>query len=92
MVVSYVKEKSCTPLNLVFFVMDRHTDVEGDSMGGPRQHPPPGSRWGDERPEDSDNQRNVRQTGQAGIHIPVTITSPPGETTLIPSQCQAKHV
>uniref|UniRef100_A0AAR2LUR3 Voltage-dependent N-type calcium channel subunit alpha n=1 Tax=Pygocentrus nattereri TaxID=42514 RepID=A0AAR2LUR3_PYGNA len=44
----------------------------------------PGHRWGLEKPEDSDNQRNVSRTGGLGVHIPVTITSPPGETTLIP--------
>ncbi|KAL2092226.1 hypothetical protein ACEWY4_012024 [Coilia grayii] len=60
----------------------RPTDGEGDSVGAPMQQPPPGSGW--ERVEDSDNQRNVKQTSQIGIHIPVTITSPPGETTLIP--------
>ncbi|TSV94899.1 Voltage-dependent N-type calcium channel subunit alpha-1B [Bagarius yarrelli] len=42
-----------------------------------------GNRWGLEKPEDSDNQRNVSRTGGLGVHIPVTITSPPGETTLI---------
>ncbi|KAL7391742.1 hypothetical protein ABVT39_013973 [Epinephelus coioides] len=43
-----------------------------------------GSIWPPDQPEDSDNQRNVRRTGQTSIQIPpVTITSPPGETTLI---------
>uniref|UniRef100_A0AAQ5YEZ5 Voltage-dependent N-type calcium channel subunit alpha n=1 Tax=Amphiprion ocellaris TaxID=80972 RepID=A0AAQ5YEZ5_AMPOC len=42
-----------------------------------------------DRPEDSDNQRNVRRTGQTSIQVPpLTITSPPGETTCIQSQCQ----
>ncbi|XP_054867189.1 calcium channel, voltage-dependent, N type, alpha 1B subunit, a isoform X5 [Amphiprion ocellaris] len=37
-----------------------------------------------DRPEDSDNQRNVRRTGQTSIQVPpLTITSPPGETTCI---------
>ncbi|XP_062400013.1 calcium channel, voltage-dependent, N type, alpha 1B subunit, a [Sardina pilchardus] len=62
----------------------RHTDVDGDSLGDLRQQPTPGSQWGGDRAEDSDNQRNVKQTSQPGGHIPVTITSPPGETTLIP--------
>ncbi|XP_051517883.1 voltage-dependent N-type calcium channel subunit alpha-1B-like [Myxocyprinus asiaticus] len=37
-----------------------------------------------EKPEDSDNKRNAGQTGGMSTHIPVTVTSPPGETTLIP--------
>uniref|UniRef100_A0A8D3B8M5 Voltage-dependent N-type calcium channel subunit alpha n=1 Tax=Scophthalmus maximus TaxID=52904 RepID=A0A8D3B8M5_SCOMX len=37
-----------------------------------------------DRPEDSDNQRNVRRSGQTSGQVPpVTVTSPPGETTLI---------
>ncbi|XP_006803553.1 voltage-dependent N-type calcium channel subunit alpha-1B isoform X1 [Neolamprologus brichardi] len=39
--------------------------------------------------EDADNQKNSTRASQAGlnsnaIHIPVTITAPPGETTIIP--------
>uniref|UniRef100_I3JBE0 Voltage-dependent N-type calcium channel subunit alpha n=1 Tax=Oreochromis niloticus TaxID=8128 RepID=I3JBE0_ORENI len=42
------------------------------------------THWPPDHIEDSDNQRNVRRTGQTSIQIPpVTITSPPGETTLI---------
>ncbi|XP_075993878.1 voltage-dependent N-type calcium channel subunit alpha-1B-like isoform X2 [Genypterus blacodes] len=42
-----------------------------------------------EKQEDADNQRNSTRAGQArlssnAIHIPVTITAPPGETTIIP--------
>uniref|UniRef100_A0AAR2JTS2 Voltage-dependent N-type calcium channel subunit alpha n=1 Tax=Pygocentrus nattereri TaxID=42514 RepID=A0AAR2JTS2_PYGNA len=48
--------------------------------------------WGLEKPEDSDNQRNVSRTGGLGVHIPVTITSPPGETTLIPSNIDSETV
>uniref|UniRef100_A0A3Q4N8Y3 Voltage-dependent N-type calcium channel subunit alpha n=1 Tax=Neolamprologus brichardi TaxID=32507 RepID=A0A3Q4N8Y3_NEOBR len=41
--------------------------------------------------EDADNQKNSTRASQAGlnsnaIHIPVTITAPPGETTIIPSE------
>ncbi|KAM6965215.1 calcium channel, voltage-dependent, N type, alpha 1B subunit, a [Aplochiton taeniatus] len=77
---------------------DRYVDSEGDSLVmSPQQQGPGGSRWPTDRPEDSDNQRNVRRTGQTADHIPpltitsppghippLTITSPPGETTLIP--------
>ncbi|XP_040915486.1 voltage-dependent N-type calcium channel subunit alpha-1B isoform X3 [Toxotes jaculatrix] len=42
-----------------------------------------------EKQEDADNQKNSTRASQAGlnssaIHIPVTITAPPGETTIIP--------
>ncbi|XP_071401812.1 calcium channel, voltage-dependent, N type, alpha 1B subunit, a, partial [Centroberyx affinis] len=62
---------------------DRFGDSEGDSLAiSPQQG---GPNWPSDRAEDSDNRRNVRRTGQTSIHIPpVTITSPPGETTLIP--------
>lgn len=45
-----------------------------------------------EKQEDADNLKNSTRASQAGlnsnaIHIPVTITAPPGETTLIPSEC-----
>uniref|UniRef100_A0A8C8K9N2 Voltage-dependent N-type calcium channel subunit alpha n=1 Tax=Oncorhynchus tshawytscha TaxID=74940 RepID=A0A8C8K9N2_ONCTS len=64
---------------------DRYVESEGDSMATSTQQDPGDQRWGTEIPEDSDNQRNVRRTGRTAIHIPpVTITSPPGETTLIP--------
>lgn len=45
----------------------------------------------EEKQEDADNQKNSTRASQAGlnsntIHIPVTITAPPGETTIIPSR------
>ncbi|KAM7092323.1 voltage-dependent N-type calcium channel subunit alpha-1B isoform 6-T6 [Molossus nigricans] len=45
----------------------------------------------EEQPEDADNQRNVTRMGSqpsdpsATVHIPVSLTSPPGETTVVPS-------
>ncbi|XP_030647621.1 calcium channel, voltage-dependent, N type, alpha 1B subunit, a [Chanos chanos] len=62
----------------------RHMESEGDSLAITPQQAPVGNRWGLDKAEDSDNQRNVNRTGQMGVHIPVTITSPPGDTTLIP--------
>uniref|UniRef100_A0A7N6BGV2 Voltage-dependent N-type calcium channel subunit alpha n=1 Tax=Anabas testudineus TaxID=64144 RepID=A0A7N6BGV2_ANATE len=60
---------------------DRFGDSEGESLA---VFPQQGSGWPPDQPEDSDNQNNVRQTGQASIQIPpVTVTSPPGGTTLI---------
>lgn len=45
-----------------------------------------------EQPEDADNQKNVTRMGQpsldktATVNIPVTVTAPPGDTTIIPSE------
>uniref|UniRef100_A0A3B4CY60 Voltage-dependent N-type calcium channel subunit alpha n=1 Tax=Pygocentrus nattereri TaxID=42514 RepID=A0A3B4CY60_PYGNA len=69
-----------------------HTEMGGDSPAATPQQPTVGNRWGLEKPEDSDNQRNVSRTGGLGVHIPVTITSPPGETTLIPSNIDSETV
>uniref|UniRef100_A0A8C7L9L3 Voltage-dependent N-type calcium channel subunit alpha n=1 Tax=Oncorhynchus kisutch TaxID=8019 RepID=A0A8C7L9L3_ONCKI len=64
---------------------NRYVESEGDSLAISPQQDPGDQRWGTEGPEDSDNQRNVRRTGQTAVNIPpVTITPPPGETTLIP--------
>ncbi|XP_047674781.1 calcium channel, voltage-dependent, N type, alpha 1B subunit, a isoform X11 [Tachysurus fulvidraco] len=62
---------------------NRQTELGGDMLPAPSQQLAVGNRWGLEKPEDSDNQRNVSRIGGLGVHIPVTITSPPGETTLI---------
>ncbi|GLD52431.1 voltage-dependent N-type calcium channel subunit alpha-1B isoform X3 [Lates japonicus] len=63
---------------------DRCGDSEGESLAISHQQGSGGSNWPPDQPEDSDNQRNVRQSGQTSIQIPpVTVTSPPGETTLI---------
>lgn len=67
--------------------------MEGDWLAitpQPSQPPPAGQRWAGEKVEDSDNQRNIKRTGQMGmgpntVHIPVTVTSPPGETLAISS-------
>ncbi|KAF6269198.1 calcium voltage-gated channel subunit alpha1 B [Rhinolophus ferrumequinum] len=45
----------------------------------------------EEQPEDADNQRNVTRMGSqppdpsAAVQVPVTLTGPPGETTVVPS-------
>ncbi|XP_029294653.1 calcium channel, voltage-dependent, N type, alpha 1B subunit, a [Cottoperca gobio] len=63
---------------------DRSGDSEGESLALSPQQGSGGANWPTDQPEDSDNQRNVRRTGQTSIQIPpVTITSPPGDTTLI---------
>ncbi|XP_024115896.1 calcium channel, voltage-dependent, N type, alpha 1B subunit, a isoform X2 [Oryzias melastigma] len=59
-------------------------DSGGESLAVSPQQDSEGTKCLPDRPEDSDNQRNVRQTGQTSIHVPpVTVTSPPGDTTLI---------
>uniref|UniRef100_A0A8C4HJW2 Voltage-dependent N-type calcium channel subunit alpha n=1 Tax=Dicentrarchus labrax TaxID=13489 RepID=A0A8C4HJW2_DICLA len=63
--------------------VERFGDSEGESLAISPQQGSGGTDWPADRPEDSDNQRNVKRTGQTSIHIPpVTVTSPPGETTL----------
>ncbi|KAJ8339453.1 hypothetical protein SKAU_G00362390 [Synaphobranchus kaupii] len=67
----------------------RHTDTEGRSTATSPSQPPLGQLSAWDKQEDSDNQKNLSRTGQGGlstnaIHIPVTITPPPGENTIIP--------
>ncbi|XP_043095535.1 calcium channel, voltage-dependent, N type, alpha 1B subunit, a isoform X6 [Puntigrus tetrazona] len=62
----------------------RHTDMGGDSLAVNPHQPSVWNRRCHEKPEDLDNKQNIGQTGGMGTHIPVTVTSPPGETTLIP--------
>ncbi|XP_072517638.1 voltage-dependent N-type calcium channel subunit alpha-1B isoform X2 [Salminus brasiliensis] len=62
---------------------DRLTDTEGEGMGSPPQSPTD-PQAGGERQEDSDNLKNSTRAGSSSVNIPVTITAPPGETTIIP--------
>ncbi|XP_040011264.1 calcium channel, voltage-dependent, N type, alpha 1B subunit, a [Xiphias gladius] len=63
---------------------DKFGDSDGESLAISPQQGSGGANWPPDQLEDSDNQRNVRRTGQTSIQIPpVTVTSPPGETTLI---------
>ncbi|KAI1900540.1 hypothetical protein AGOR_G00050980 [Albula goreensis] len=71
-------------------VHHRHIDTEGDPQAVTPLQPAQGHKCPRDKPEDSDNQRNVKRTGQMGIntntvHIPVTITAPSEETTTIPT-------
>ncbi|XP_060927000.1 calcium channel, voltage-dependent, N type, alpha 1B subunit, a [Limanda limanda] len=62
----------------------RFGDSEGESLAISPQQGSGGGDWPPDRPEDSDNQRNVRKTDQTSSHIPpVKVACPPGETTLI---------
>ncbi|XP_041825615.1 voltage-dependent N-type calcium channel subunit alpha-1B [Melanotaenia boesemani] len=65
---------------------ERQPDAEEDSLAC---SPMRSSMTLSEKQEDADNQKNSTRASQAGlnsnaIHIPVTITAPPGETTIIP--------
>uniref|UniRef100_A0A8C7KNS6 Voltage-dependent N-type calcium channel subunit alpha n=1 Tax=Oncorhynchus kisutch TaxID=8019 RepID=A0A8C7KNS6_ONCKI len=69
---------------------DRQTDSQGESLATSPVQPPTGLQAG-EKQEDADNQKNRHRASQAGlnsntVHIPVTITAPSRETTIIPSQ------
>uniref|UniRef100_A0A8B9JH13 Calcium channel, voltage-dependent, N type, alpha 1B subunit, b n=1 Tax=Astyanax mexicanus TaxID=7994 RepID=A0A8B9JH13_ASTMX len=59
------------------------TDIEGDGLGSPPQSPTD-PQAGEERQEDSDNLKNSTRAGSTAVNIPVTVTAPPGETTIIP--------
>uniref|UniRef100_A0AAX7V4N8 Voltage-dependent N-type calcium channel subunit alpha n=1 Tax=Astatotilapia calliptera TaxID=8154 RepID=A0AAX7V4N8_ASTCA len=66
---------------IFFFSREMEPDAEEESFTCSAQQPT----------EDVDNQKNSTRASQAGlnsnaIHIPVTITAPPGETTIIPSE------
>ncbi|XP_052381584.1 voltage-dependent N-type calcium channel subunit alpha-1B-like isoform X1 [Oncorhynchus keta] len=67
---------------------DRQTDSQGESLATSPVQPPAGLQAG-EKQEDADNQKNSHRASQAGlnsntVHIPVTITAPSRETTIIP--------
>ncbi|XP_067376954.1 calcium channel, voltage-dependent, N type, alpha 1B subunit, a [Channa argus] len=63
---------------------DKFADSEGESLAISPQLGIGEGIWPPERPEDSGNQSNIMQTGQTSIQIPpLTVTSPPGETTHI---------
>ncbi|XP_029940538.1 voltage-dependent N-type calcium channel subunit alpha-1B isoform X2 [Salarias fasciatus] len=68
---------------------ERQTDAEEDGLAGSPLQPMRSGLSLAEKQEDADNQKNSTRASQAGlnsnaIHIPVTITAPPGETTVIP--------
>ncbi|XP_051959881.1 voltage-dependent N-type calcium channel subunit alpha-1B [Xyrauchen texanus] len=57
----------------------RHIEMGEDSVAtSPLQSPT------EEKQEDTDNPKNSTRVGPTGVNIPVTITAPPGETTIIP--------
>ncbi|XP_045064001.1 probable voltage-dependent N-type calcium channel subunit alpha-1B [Coregonus clupeaformis] len=67
---------------------DRQLDAQGESLATSPVQPSAGLQAG-EKQEDADNQKNSHRASQAGlnsntVHIPVTITALPRETTIIP--------
>ncbi|XP_017163319.1 voltage-dependent N-type calcium channel subunit alpha-1B-like isoform X4 [Poecilia reticulata] len=68
---------------------DRQAETEDSSLAGSPLQLKRSSLTPSEKQEDADNQKNSTRASQAAlnsnaIHIPVTITAPPGETTIIP--------
>ncbi|XP_051268614.1 voltage-dependent N-type calcium channel subunit alpha-1B isoform X1 [Dicentrarchus labrax] len=68
---------------------ERQPDAVEDGFASSPLRPMRSSLSLGEKQEDADNQKNSTRASQAGlnsntIHIPVTITAPPGETTIIP--------
>ncbi|XP_074546394.1 voltage-dependent N-type calcium channel subunit alpha-1B isoform X4 [Halichoeres trimaculatus] len=67
---------------------ERHPDAEEDGLASSPLQPMRSTLSLGEKQEDADNQKNSSRASQAlnsnAIHIPVTITAPPGETTIIP--------
>ncbi|KAJ0057625.1 hypothetical protein NL108_011110, partial [Boleophthalmus pectinirostris] len=61
---------------------DSEADVDQDPASSPGKAPHSSPSLGDKQ-EDEDNRKNSTRAGNA-IHIPVTITAPPGETTIVP--------
>lgn len=85
---SFYREKDCETKS--FLLRERPADTEDDSLAGSPLQPKRSSLTPSEKQEDADNQKNSTRASQAGlnsnaIHVPVTITAPPGETTIIPS-------
>ncbi|XP_045922259.1 voltage-dependent N-type calcium channel subunit alpha-1B isoform X3 [Micropterus dolomieu] len=68
---------------------ERQSDADEDGLASSPLQPVWSNLSLGEKQEDADNQKNSTRASQAGlnsnaIHIPVTITAPPGETTIIP--------
>lgn len=81
----------CDTIHKTPFDRERHRDAEEDGLdSSPLQAMRSNLSLG-EKQEDADNQKNSTRASQAGlnsntVHIPVTITAPPGETTIIASE------
>ena len=75
----------------IFFFRERQPDADEDSLTSSPSYPLHDSLTLSAKQEDADNQKNSSRASQAGlnsnaVHIPVTVTAPPGDTTIIPSK------
>lgn len=79
----------------IFGCREPHCDLEASGvMGVGPVHTLPSTclQKVEEQPEDADNQRNVTRMGSqppdpsTAVQVPVTLTGPPGETTVVPSE------
>lgn len=81
--------------NLLFCLRENQCEIEASGSVSVPVHTLPSTylQKVPEQPEDADNQKNVTRMIQppldktTTVNIPVTITAPPGETTVIPSEC-----
>lgn len=82
----------CDEIN-ISLPREKTPDAQEDGLASTPLQAMRGGLTAGEKQEDADNLKNSTRASQAGlnsnaIHIPVTITAPPGETTLIPSECR----
>ncbi|XP_068617016.1 voltage-dependent N-type calcium channel subunit alpha-1B-like [Brachionichthys hirsutus] len=81
---STVKKEETSEKEKTHGPRERFGDSEGESLAMSPQQDSGAGDWPSDRLEDSDNQRNASRTAQTPIQIPpVTVTFPPGDTTLI---------
>uniref|UniRef100_A0A674PPN6 Voltage-dependent N-type calcium channel subunit alpha n=1 Tax=Takifugu rubripes TaxID=31033 RepID=A0A674PPN6_TAKRU len=78
----------CDEIN-ISLPREKTPDAQEDGLASTPLQAMRGGLTAGEKQEDADNLKNSTRASQAGlnsnaIHIPVTITAPPGETTLIP--------
>ena len=86
-----IRSPSPTPSARPPVSRERQADPGLDSSASSPSQPLGSGLSLDEKQEDADNQKNSSRAGQAGlssnaVHIPVTVTAPPGDTTIIPSE------
>uniref|UniRef100_A0A8C2ZUW4 Voltage-dependent N-type calcium channel subunit alpha n=1 Tax=Cyclopterus lumpus TaxID=8103 RepID=A0A8C2ZUW4_CYCLU len=79
------------------FPRERQPDSEEEGLASSPLQPMRSTLSLGEKQEDADNQKNSTRASQAGLNssailIPVTITAPPGETTIIPSESLSQQV
>lgn len=81
----------------ISFSRDRQPDSEEDGLASSPPQPMRSGLSPGEKQEDADNQKNSTRASQAGLNsnaiiIPVTVTCPPRETTIIPGESRSHQV